>query len=668
MAEKITTITDMPREGANDKDSFGLTAYEMGLETFLRNASTPITVALQGEWGSGKTSLMNVLRDNLSGKNNTGDFFHVWINTWEYSLMRDSNEALLQILYKMADEVFSLYKTEKELAFDSIKKNIIRLGFSVTRGLASKITDGVSDEVIKAFSEEAKNNISDLRNELQKQINLCFEKTDKKILFFLDDLDRIDPPVAVELLELLKNIFTLKHCIFILAIDYDVVIKGLKPKFGELNDKNEREFRSFFDKIIQVPFSMPVSQYSTEEYLIGELKGIGILASEDSHDKSLTDKLNIAERLTVGHNPRSIKRFLNTLSLIKCINVAKQENDKESFSNQEKEDDKVRKLNILLNLAIVGIQVAYPKVYQLLCIEPDFTKWDDKIASKMGIPSIDEQIKERLKKFNEFDDPWEQVLYRLCLTDSYLHNNAVNISQLFNMILEEINKVIPEDENESTESEDNQAYEANTIRDLMQCQMSQASITNFAAGDSEQYVYDPVQLMRYVQGELFKHVQGKYKGMELYMARVTNNGGKIKIKGSKSELRITQNRTPDHKILFHFHICSLDIANINFTSGRQFIPEPAPLKHFHDEINKLNIINLPIFSDYKKVLESIASNDCYRLYASRHADPQRGIWFNLNFDVTFDNAEAFREERSLKTMMNVTRIFFDIIYKLSKIR
>lgn len=63
--------------------------------------------------------------------------------------------------------------------------------------------------------------------------------------FYIDDLDRIDPPVAVEILELLKNIFDIENCVFILAIDYDVIIKGLKPKFGELTDRNEREFRSF---------------------------------------------------------------------------------------------------------------------------------------------------------------------------------------------------------------------------------------------------------------------------------------------------------------------------------------------------------------------------------------------------------------------------------------
>ena len=55
----------------------------------------------------------------------------------------------------------------------------------------------------------------------------------------------------IEILELLKNIFDLEKCVFILAIDYDVVIKGLKPKFGELTDANEREFRSFFDICLQ---------------------------------------------------------------------------------------------------------------------------------------------------------------------------------------------------------------------------------------------------------------------------------------------------------------------------------------------------------------------------------------------------------------------------------
>ncbi len=56
--------------------------------------------------------------------------------------------------------------------------------------------------------------ISDSKNPIQK------------VVFFVDDLDRIPPGDAVEVLEALKNIFDIPNCVFILAIDYDVVVKG----------------------------------------------------------------------------------------------------------------------------------------------------------------------------------------------------------------------------------------------------------------------------------------------------------------------------------------------------------------------------------------------------------------------------------------------------------
>ena len=52
----------------------------------------------------------------------------------------------------------------------------------------------------------------------------------KKIVIYVDDLDRVEPRDAVKILELLKNIFNLKHCVFVLAIDYQVVVKGLRDK------------------------------------------------------------------------------------------------------------------------------------------------------------------------------------------------------------------------------------------------------------------------------------------------------------------------------------------------------------------------------------------------------------------------------------------------------
>lgn len=661
-----TTITDIPRKGAVEQDRFGLMAYERGLETFLRGASTPITVALQGEWGSGKTSLMNVLRDDLCGTNkDDGEYFSVWINTWEYSLMRDSNEALLQILFKMASEVVSLSRSTGEEVFNSIKKSFMGLGTAVTRNVANKLVDGLGDGLMEAFSKDAQNSIADLRDKLQSQINDCVTKNQGKkgIIFFIDDLDRIDPPVAVELLELLKNIFTLEHCLFVLAIDYDVVIKGLKPKFGELNEKNEREFRSFFDKIIQVPFSMPVSQYSTKEYLIDELKRIGILDSSDLSDKRLIKNLDKAESLTIGPNPRSIKRFLNTLSLIKCINTARKELETASNKEQEKEDVQVRKLNMLLNIAIVGIQVAYPKVYQLLCMEPGFTMWDDTIASKMGIPRIDEQTRDRLSGFDEFDETWEQVLYRLCLTDRYLQNNSINISQLLNMLRTEIKEVVTVTNSEG-ENEEDKDSEDNCIKEFMQDQMSQASITGFSAGDTAPLAYDAGKLMRDVQWKLCQHVSAIWKDVKFSVPRVKYNGG-VRTEGNYSDLQIWQNIPANHKIRFQFRIGSRQIMQSNHP---EFMPQTPPNGYQQDDISTLSDIDLSLFEGFFKQCKVVASNDCYRLWAERRILTNGKLCFQLCFDVTFDNPDAFLEARSIKTMQEVTHIFFDIIFKIHKMQ
>ncbi len=656
-----TTITDIPRKGSAEHDRFGLMAYEKGLEAFLRGSSTPITVALQGEWGSGKTSLMNVLNDDLCNEN--GEFYSIWINTWEFSLMRSSNEALLQILFKMANEVVKLIQTAGEEVIGSIKKNLSVLGMSVARSLANKALDGFGDSIMDIFNKEGGNSIADLREKLEQQINVCINKSQNKkgIIFFIDDLDRIDPPVAVELLELLKNVFTLKHCLFVLAIDYDVVIKGLKPKFGELNEQNEREFRSFFDKIIQVPFSMPVSQYSTKNYLIDELKGIGIIDSADLSNEKLTNDLNKAEILTIGSNPRSIKRFLNTLSMIKCINNACDETA--TLNDGEREESKeTRDLKILLNLSIVGLQVAYPKIYQLLCLEPGFTMWDDRIAAKMGVRQIDNETKDRLDKFEEFDELWEQVLYRVCLTDKHLQKNAINISRLFNMMRNEIKSVVSNDEESSYET--SPEAENNFIKEFMQEQMSQAFVTSLSSNDTEPLAYDAVQLTHNIQRKLYEHLKQTYVDAGFRAPKVKTTNGRITTYKQFPDLQIWQNNPENHKIRIQFRLQTKQVLAENC---QQYMPVPPPPldKFTKDDVSALKDKDLPLFTGFFKLGETIAANNCYQLWAERHILDGK-LKFLLCFDVTFDNPDAFLEEQNIKFMQEVIGTIFYIGFEVAK--
>ena len=422
---KISSIIDVPRK-AGQSDLFGIDKYKDALVEFIGTASTPITVAIQGEWGSGKTSLMNTLKDELCDQ--SGKMFHpIWLNTWQFSLMKSEEETLISIINGLANEIADI-AMKKDSSLDKLAKKSLGILSKIASASAKVAVNAATgqniDGVVDALIGDARDTtILKLRDSLNELIIKIIETGDKDgFLFFIDDLDRIDPPVAVNILELLKNIFDLDNCVFILAIDYDVVVKGLEPKFGKLTDKNEREFRSFFDKIIQLPFSMPVTSYNIDVFLKETLTNMGYLPNDLSIKNDFFKNLTEIAYNSVGSNPRSLKRLVNTLSLISIINR------RTGLSNGQSDIDKQ------VNFALVCLQVAYPSIYKAVNLEPNFVQWGEDMAIKLKLRKLEEHESQKLKFSEEFDEEWEQILYRICERDSYLERRAFNISALLNKI------------------------------------------------------------------------------------------------------------------------------------------------------------------------------------------------------------------------------------------
>ena len=428
-----SSIIDVPRKHTQD-DLFGIQVYQNALIKYIKLTDTPITIALQGEWGSGKTSLMNLLRYNLCDVDGA-PYFPIWINTWQYSLMKTPSQAIISILDGIINQMGALASNEQKWEESKRKigglfKKMAVVGTKVAAG-AVGIDSDVVGELFEGGSPSASSDIMQLKEEISKLIEDALSKDASKIgfTFYIDDLDRIDPPVAVEILELLKNIFDLEKCVFVLAIDYDVVIKGLKPKFGELTEANEREFRSFFDKIIQLPFSMPVASYNVDTFLVDALGKIEFFSQQELADTSLAEKLSEITRLSVGTNPRSLKRLTNTLALISIIYEEQKGADSSAGSLLDK----------LINYALVCIQIAYPYIYNQLAEEPDFKGWNEKIASKLKLRPLTEDETERLNATEEFDEEWEKVVFRMCQKETYLSNRVFSVSALLNKIAEIVN-------------------------------------------------------------------------------------------------------------------------------------------------------------------------------------------------------------------------------------
>lgn len=422
----MASITDKPIVNL-EQDSLNIQKYANSLSKFIRNSDTPITIGLQGEWGTGKTSLMSLLLENFNEDGKEREIATSWVNTWEYSLFKGASETtpavLSGMLEKLRDENSDIW-TIKDIAADKVKKATKFLSGLANQVIANQTGVNVKEAARDSSTEKNVAHIVEIKNLIASIINELIEHSKNKIqkvVFFVDDLDRIPPTDAVEVLESLKNIFDIPKCVFILAIDYDVVVKGLEGKFGKKTKENEREFRSFFDKIIQVPFTMPVGAYDITTFLKTKLNDLGV---EPVFIEASIGQITKIVRYTVGNNPRSLKRYLNTFSLINQIMDDDDENEK---------DDN----NIILLFAVLGIQVSYPQIFRLLTQNPDYLSWNEKFGNKIGLDLS--KIKDNIESVGESDltdETWEQIIWGFCQEDPYLKVKCFNILELFNFLRE----------------------------------------------------------------------------------------------------------------------------------------------------------------------------------------------------------------------------------------
>ena len=417
----MSSITDIPIKKL-EEDLLKINKYAKALSDFIIKSDTPITVGLQGEWGTGKTSLMSILNETLSASNVATS----WVNTWEYSLFRGASETTPAVLQGMLEKLVDRCKQEGNWDVgDEATQKVKQVG-KFLGGVANQLVAGKTGIDVLAAADGTSAGggasaigISEIKADIASVIQKLIDSGGnpyRKVVFFVDDLDRIPPNDAVEVLEALKNIFDIPNCIFVLAIDYEVVVKGLEGKFGPKTKENEREFRSFFDKIIQVPFSMPVGTYRIETFLLEKFQRMGFTFSEEDAEEYAK-----VVRLTVGTNPRSLKRYLNSYSLINEVKLSDEEDEGSESS--------------LMLFALLGIQISYPYLFRMLTKHLDFTSWDNSFTTREDI-DLDE-MKKKLEAYGEselLDEEWEQILWSLCQRDAYLRSRAFDALALFNTL------------------------------------------------------------------------------------------------------------------------------------------------------------------------------------------------------------------------------------------
>lgn len=332
-ANRRQGYSDMPAE----LDSLGMNEKYNGLTQFICECETPMTIAINGDWGSGKSSAMMIIQKRLEflyGEEIRKQIIN--FNTWEFSVINDHTKLVFELMHTLNDRLMDLEASQagegrdqkQGTAAERVLAGVMRLGDAARNVAVTFIDESTSlkylSSAVKALCErtspepqlEQPDQLSatrlmklvkeDIESRIQKLVGGL---ANPRLFIFVDDLDRLDPQVALDLIEGMKNFASYQHCVFILAVDQSVVERGLKSKYGA--ELTAGMAKQFFDKIIQLPFQLPVNSYDLTAYVSSLLK---VAPDEAKPFVELLRRFGI-------RNPRTIKRSLNMLRMVQCINT-----------------------------------------------------------------------------------------------------------------------------------------------------------------------------------------------------------------------------------------------------------------------------------------------------------------------------------------------------------
>jgi len=325
---KIKGLKDAPIQ-IHDDDALGLSDYAKALSAFILSADTPITIGIHGDWGSGKSSLMYLIEQKIKTD-------CLWFNAWQFSQFNTGEQLSIPLLSHFIDEMERLGGTQASL---EAAKKALRGVMADTENRISKNIRDLNKEISKLVAETLKNATTD------------------RIIVFIDDIDRLVPEKALDLLETMKLFLDIKGCVFVLACDKQVVAQGLKQKHKF--NPSEKDIKGFFEKLIQVQFKMPTTQYNAQGFIMAMLNehlGVTYTSEQDkSDDAALYLKLII---YSAGFNPRTVKRLFNKLLLLKLVLEAK------DVLKSDQVSDVNEKMRILF--ATLCLQHSFPTMYNNL--------------------------------------------------------------------------------------------------------------------------------------------------------------------------------------------------------------------------------------------------------------------------------------------------------------
>ena len=262
---------------------------ELVAEVIRDPAMRPVSVGVFGTWGTGKSTILNLVEAKLVAPEANHNFIVVRFDAWLYQGFDDARAALMEVIASTLIDAATINPGMLEKAKKLLGRvNKMRaLGLLVeggalaagiptfgwlTKGIeaAGDFFAGNADEAdvdaVKKTGEEAKKRAAALleaeaQHTPPKEIAAFrseFEEVltglNKTLVVFVDNLDRCLPKQTIHTLEALRLFLFMGHTAFVVAADEEMVRHSVSEFF---KDPGDRHVTDYLDKLIQVPVRVP---------------------------------------------------------------------------------------------------------------------------------------------------------------------------------------------------------------------------------------------------------------------------------------------------------------------------------------------------------------------------------------------------------------------------
>ena len=290
-------FNDAPIESESD-DKYGFSPFASRIARAISRIKKPIgtTIAINGSWGSGKTSVVNLIKKRIQNSVETSEFNCLWFR---------GDEALaLAFLYHLRCALGDDCKEILKQIFDHLKNFsfLVKPVFALATG--APLTFPV-DEAVKAIYESVSKDKS--IEKLFKDLCEKLKNSNKRYLIVIDDLDRLSSKEILAVFRILRSIGQLPNVVYLLAFERGLVEQAIELEYPSDGGR-------FLEKIIQASFDIPnPSGLDLKKVMLSNLTEIfgTSLRSNDRHFKKVFDEIV----MSYVRLPRHVERLRNIVSV-----------------------------------------------------------------------------------------------------------------------------------------------------------------------------------------------------------------------------------------------------------------------------------------------------------------------------------------------------------------